>query len=288
MKIAIIACCKCEELYIQEWLDWHFGLGVDHIFLADNNDSDYKIKLESVVKKYIDAGTVTVIDFNDVNPIQPVCYIDIYDKYSIDYDWIYVCDIDEFLHIPKYNNDIKLFVYDYIKRYDPDSIKIAIKQYDDNDYVYYNDEDVQKRFTRLSNTNTCKNGYSDLIKSIFKSKKYNQQFICAHQHDGLMYDNYNRKGIKRINVLGDTCRSGSRDIYETINNYYKACDIAYIAHFKYKTIEEYIKYKVSRGDAKESKYSEQYPYKLKMFWTLNNKTEQKEKYIINCINQYEP
>ena len=35
-SIAIIACLKCEELYVKEWIDWHIKCGVDHFYLCDN------------------------------------------------------------------------------------------------------------------------------------------------------------------------------------------------------------------------------------------------------------
>ena len=79
MKTAIIACCKMEELYIREWLDWHlYECEFDHIFLCDNNDSNYFISLSSLIQDYIDSGTVTVYNYNDVHPIQPICYNDVY------------------------------------------------------------------------------------------------------------------------------------------------------------------------------------------------------------------
>lgn len=41
--IAVIACAKQEELYICEWIEWNINIGVDHIFICDNNDSNYKV-----------------------------------------------------------------------------------------------------------------------------------------------------------------------------------------------------------------------------------------------------
>ena len=79
MNTAIIACCKMEELYIREWIDWHLNIcNFTHIFLCDNNDTGYKYQLKPLIQDYIDSGRVTVYNYNDIHPIQPHCYNDIY------------------------------------------------------------------------------------------------------------------------------------------------------------------------------------------------------------------
>ena len=66
-SIAIIACLKCEELYVKEWIDWHIKCGVDHFYLCDNNDVDYTPKLNDVLKEYVDLGIIEIIDYHDVH-----------------------------------------------------------------------------------------------------------------------------------------------------------------------------------------------------------------------------
>ena len=68
-SIAIIACLKCEEHYVKEWIDWHIKCGVDHFYLCDNNDIDYTPKLNDVLKEYVDLGIVEIFDYRGVHPI---------------------------------------------------------------------------------------------------------------------------------------------------------------------------------------------------------------------------
>ena len=40
MQSCIVAIAKNEELYLEEWVKYHFNLGFDKIFICDNNDLD--------------------------------------------------------------------------------------------------------------------------------------------------------------------------------------------------------------------------------------------------------
>ena len=37
MKVALVCIAKNEDLYIDEWIDYHFKLGFDEIFVYQNN-----------------------------------------------------------------------------------------------------------------------------------------------------------------------------------------------------------------------------------------------------------
>ena len=88
--VSIITCIKQENEYIKEWLDWHIKCGIDHFYLCDNNDNNYTPKLQNIIQNYIDKGIVTIFYYNDIFPIQPQCYTDIYDKIGYDSDWILI------------------------------------------------------------------------------------------------------------------------------------------------------------------------------------------------------
>lgn len=275
IKVAILACAKQEELYIKEWIDWNKSLGVDHIYIADNNDSNYEPNLTDVIQDYINEGFVTVHNYNDIHPIQPICYSDLYEQYGYIYDWFFICDIDEFLHMPITNNNIKQFIYMYDNK-GFNSIAINWRSYDDNGLVYYDDRPLQERFTNLANTNSIKNGERKVIKSIIRTKKYCKAFTVNHQHDPLC----NYPLVKRCNVLMYPHYKQTNDENGNIQEKYK---IAYIAHFEMKTLEEYF-WKINRGDTLHKKISDHYPYKLNKFWYLNNKTPEKLE-LYNKIQQ---
>lgn len=276
ITIAIIACAKHEELYIKEWIDWNLKIGVDHIFIADNNEDTYTPILSDVIKEYIDNGIVTIYNYNNIHPIQPICYSEIYEKHGYDYDWFYICDIDEFLHIPITNNDIKKFVQmPLYKTFD--SIAINWRSYDDNDLLFYDDRPVQERFTRIANTKNVPNGERYITKNIFKSKRYNKDFFVDHQHDPLA----RICKCRRCNVLGTLKQKNTVDYHNDYSEKYK---IAYIAHFEQKTLDEYVK-KISRGSCHKKFSNIDCPYKLHTFWNINNKTPEKLEFYEKIKNQ---
>lgn len=55
-KLAIVLIAKDEGDYLEEWLAFHKVMGIDHVFLYDNDSID---QTKEVVQPYIDCGFVT-------------------------------------------------------------------------------------------------------------------------------------------------------------------------------------------------------------------------------------
>ena len=61
MKVCICTIGKKENLYVREYVDYYKKLGIDKIFIYDNNNkSDEKFDL--VIKDYIENGFVEIVD----------------------------------------------------------------------------------------------------------------------------------------------------------------------------------------------------------------------------------
>ena len=58
--VVIVCIVKDEADYLEEWLAYHFALGVDHVLLYDNGSTDGSATL---LKTYQNHGLVTVIDW---------------------------------------------------------------------------------------------------------------------------------------------------------------------------------------------------------------------------------
>ena len=260
MKITIVCIQKHEENYINEWLDHHINLGVDHIFICDNNESSYENKISDFINdKFNDK--ISIINYNDVFPIQLKAYNDIYNKYKNEYDWFIFIDIDEFIFIPETNNDIKLFLSQ--KKFDNyQSISIGWLIYDDNDNVYYENKPLKERFTRYINPNKFTH-----CKSITRGKINSNIGISAH-----IAHNCNR-------CLYNGTEFNSNDINIPTDNYLNVC---YIKHFMYKSIEEHCNKLIKGGANLGSSYSitRFNPYN---FFIRNKKTDEK----IAVIKKYE-
>ena len=173
-KVWIFAIAKCEEKYIDEWIRWHKHIGVNHIVIADNNDSDYEPKLGDVIKSYIDSGFVEIVNANNILGVQQPFYNWAYNKYKDQFNWFIPIDIDEFIELPGYKNDIHEFLYDD-KFENADCILLTWKCFDDNDQVYYKDKPVKQRFTRsyMDRARIVYNGvykYFTTVKTIYRSR----------------------------------------------------------------------------------------------------------------------
>lgn len=283
--VSIISCLKQEELYIKEWLDWHINCGIDHFYLCDNNDSDYTPKLQDVIQDYINKDIVTIFDYNDIFPVQPNCYTDIYDMIGNEYDWILIIDIDEFICLPKYNNQIK----EYLKEV-PEDIKcigINWRYYGDNDLIEYDPRPVQERFINpitLIKDNEYKfiNGQSRIVKSIIRGKQYfDYDRKIFHQHCAVHKNCTDIKENFYDVLFNQICAVTNNNLAESklinINSEYfdKLYNTFYIKHYITKTIEEYI-WKIDKGTPVKK-----YEYNIDKFFEFNNKTKEKEKFIEN-------
>jgi len=307
--VAIIACLKTEERYIKEWLDWHIKIGIDHFYLCDNNDSDYPIKLCDVIKEYIDKGIVEVFNYNDIHPIQPHCYNDIYQKYGDLYNWYLIIDIDEFLVIPKTNDNLKEFIKTFPKYVD--NISFNWRYYGDNGLIEDDGRGCLERFVEPVNIEgKIINGKSNKVKSMIRNKQYfidnYKKFypIIESQHTifgtgNITKYNLNNKELKirKYDVLfnkiswniiykpffiDESFSQDNKDYEELFKKIYNTC---YLKHFMTKTIDEYIKYKINRGDTLKRKDDEKYPYSIGKFFGINEKTDAHRKFIANISNK---
>ena len=96
MKVALCCIGRLENRYIREYVDFYLGIGVDKIFLYDNN-YDGEEYFEDVIGDYVSQGSVEVINYRNRERCQVAAYQDCYDKHGSEYDWICFFDIDEFI-----------------------------------------------------------------------------------------------------------------------------------------------------------------------------------------------
>ena len=253
MKVALIAIAKCEELYIKEWIDYHLEKGFDSIIIADNDD-------ELILSGY-NSTAVKIEDYTKVEGVQTKAYTQLFAKYRNDYDWIFFCDIDEFVVI-----EDGMSVKDFLSSLPQvDMIRLNCKHFTDGDEldVIDGNYNVFNRFKEeipVDNDRFCKtflNTKTDI----------GQQKICGHG----VYD----KKLKAINAEGNPCEVERK----TRNVVHK---VAWVNHYRTKTIGEYIRQKYWRGGANHNphRYSDWKRY----FQVTNNLTQEKIEYAEKIID----
>ena len=271
MNIWICAVAKMEELYIREWIEWNKKIGVDHIVIGDNNDSDYDKPLCPIIQDYINDGYVEVINKNDILNVQQHFYNEIYHSRKNNFDWIGFIDIDEFIELPLYN-DIHLFLSDN-KFENKDAIILCWKNFGDNENIYYNDKPVKERFTKSINSEVT--GIKYFIKGSLNNIDY---LYSIHNPLNTKYKDKNCP-IICCDVLGNT--EFEKVVTKKINHFSKIVinkeyyEVAYISHYITKSTEEYILYRALRGRCDKGKYNYNIRYTAEHYFNNNNETPEK-------------
>ena len=231
MKVALCTMGRNEILYINEFVSFHLKLGVDTLYIYDDNIEEKE--------KFINAITPNdsvVIEYTKDYGIKDLgqAFTHCYNKHKDDYDWIIMTDMDEYLVIQNHQT-LREYLSD--KVFDKcDSIKIHWKMSSDNNLLHYENKSLFERF---------KEPYlrSDHIKSIMRGGITG---LVYYQHSPLKADR---------NV---SCDNTGRLLNYTKINIQSVrpynTDRAYFLHFYFKSTEEYInKFKRGYKDWPQSK-----------------------------------
>lgn len=100
-ELSVAAIFRNEARFLDEWLHFHHGVGVDHFFLYDDGSSDGFL---AILDPWIAAGRVTLINGSGMSQIS--AYNDCIRRFAEESRWIAFIDLDEFLFSPK-SRDLK-------------------------------------------------------------------------------------------------------------------------------------------------------------------------------------
>ena len=270
MKVALCCIGRQENRYIREFVEYYKNLGVDKIFLYDNNYDDEE-HFEDVINDYIENGFVEITDFRNKSICQLEAYQDCYDRRSKEYDWICFFDIDEFLEFSD-SNDIKTFLSDE-KFTSFDMIHVNELIYGDSNLVKYENKKVVERFIKPVQPIDFKKTYdfpeNCHIKSIVRGNLTSIKWI-ATPHTPI--------GVNSCcSTNGEVVNSNSPFVIPfTLDN-------AKLKHYNTKTIDEFLTNKVKRGYPDGNKDFFKKNNWILDFFKENEITEEKIKFI----NEYE-
>lgn len=265
MRVAICAIAKHENKYIRDWVNYHINLGIRHIYVFDNNETQYP----SVADELVGLGdTVTLFNVRDKidRNLQVDCYKICYDKYQNEYDWMMFIDLDEFLYI----KDKTLEEYLSQSKFSNTSIiHLNWRYYGDNELLHYENKPVWKRFTEPAPINVRYAQLSDenrYVKSIVNCK-YKIKLINSPHTMVLSGGNCLRNNGEQSNM------SRSAEDY----NY----DEAWIRHYGTKTIEEYLERR-SMGTLAAGDRTITLKQRIEWFFNTNSWTQEKQ----DIINEF--
>lgn len=225
-NVAICLICKNENDYINEWIEYHLNIGIEHFYIYDNM-SDTPIK-DTIKTEFLDK--CTVVDWNlnvkEHGNIQILCYDNCIYHHKKEAKWIAFIDVDEFIDIKDGSN-----INEFIKRYDNyDGLYIDWITYNANGEIKKTDKPVRERFLTI-----CP--YYDFEdvrgKCIVKAHK-----ICGMSpHFPIM--------PKNMNVIVD---SNCNRVYSAVGGGNAPTDKITINHYITKSYEEWCD-KIKRGSS---------------------------------------
>lgn len=135
----ICAIVKEEQLYIEEWIEYHIHLGFTHVYIYDNDDTN-TVPMSYLVTKY--PSRVTVISFPGKCQ-QMNAYHDFLHRFRNKHHWVAYIDVDEFIVLKKHNTIIEL-----LKNYcQQDALALNWVLFGSNHQQHYQPLPVLERFT---------------------------------------------------------------------------------------------------------------------------------------------
>ncbi len=221
---------------MKEWLDHYINEGIDHFFLIDNgSDDDYM----NFMKEYLDNNKVTLV----IDPSRHM-QTQLYNKYFLErsksYEWVIVCDLDEFIYSRKQFNTIK----DYLNSLDKSisQVKVQWKIFGSSGHIEQ-PISVAKSFTKRANYDT---GRTQAVKHI-DGIKYS---LCKSIIRTIYLTNFNihihnssdNNIILSSNSLSNMDEFGLISENELNNSY------LHLNHYVNQSFSWFMKVKATRGD----------------------------------------
>ena len=243
MTSCILTIIKNEHQYLDEWIKYHIDLGVDHIFIFEDVDSDSH---KEITDKYGDKvtldGIFSILDEEEQkealelkltkrgNPQEiyhPKGLTYIQNHYPNEYDWCFVIDNDEFITLENENSNIEGVLRLY---QDYDAFIMQWKCYGANglaDKPDYKDNGVVGTYTKEIEGYVPTTTPQSLSKSCYNLNTYKETYyLYAHQPS--RYCNFCRTNFEK---------NRNKPVYDNI----------YIRHYITKSWEEYVWKRKTRG-----------------------------------------
>ena len=266
MRVVVCAMAKNEQLYINEWVGHYVKLGFDTLYIFDNDDTNKKPIKSCIDKKYLDK--VVVVDIRGITKpkLQQETYTNFYRDYRNTFDWVFFCDIDEFLvgvdnvkewlSNPMYNKALQ--------------IRVMWKLFGDNELIERDmSKGVMETFTKQVHSSLHRNlqlkGNLEIQGKAFVSGGIDNVVVRSPHFASIGYrDNL----IPSILPSGKPCHS----FVAIVEDYSK--ETIWLNHYMTKSLKEFIDQKLKRTDAV---YGDKIP--LTYYFRINKITNEKLEYL---------
>ena len=254
-KVAICAIGRLENRYAVEWVEHYNALGVDKIFIYDNNRVEDGELFADVLQPYIEAGFVEITYFEGM---QRDAYEKCYRDHSGEYDWIGFFDFDELVDFA----NVRMTIPVWIDQYNADVVCLNWQVMTDNGLTHYDARPMKERFTEGTGEDF---GINHHVKSFVRGGLEGVTFCDPHIPT--------TPELVCVNVLGE--RIEQKAVQPKVIH-----SVARLLHFNTKTAEEWLE-KVSRGwaDVTGLSYKQRKEHAIEYFFNINERTPEKEEIL---------
>lgn len=268
MRVVLCCLAKNEHLYINDFVKWYLNIGVDHIYIYDNDDLDNDKNIIDSIDNNI-CKRISVIDIRGKKEkgMHQHIFTEFYKQYGNTFDWCIFVDVDEFLiNVPNIKFLLSMPLYKGIEQ-----IRVKWLLYGDDDLIERNmNKPVYKAFKKVLNKSLNRNlidkgNLESQGKAIVRGKLKNVVFASPH------FASYG----SRENLLKSCLPSGRACSSHVVINENYNYEAIYLKHFMTKSLSEFINQKIGRGDAVFDKCSIDMSY----YWRINTKTKEKLEYL---------
>ena len=250
-KVAVCAIGRLENRYAEEWVEHYERLGVDKIFIYDNNRIDDGELFQDILQPYIEAGVVEIVYFEG---LQKDAYEKCYRDHSGEYEWIGFFDFDELVCIEDGRG-----IHEFLNSYDADVVSLNWMTMTDSGLTHYDERPMAERFTQGTGED-------------FAINRHVKSFV----HSGVKGISFNDPHIPNAPTL--QCENVLHERIEQIPIQPKAIhSVAHIKHYNTKTAEEWATLKMRRLSPCGDKYNREMKAKnVDYFFNINERTPEKE------------
>ena len=255
-KVAVCAIGRLENRYAVEWVEHYKRLGVDHIYICDDNQIDDGEKFEDVLRPYCNNGFVTIFT-NHPRQLQKSVYEWTYNMFEHAYEWIGFFDFDELVCIEDGRD-----IHDFLDDYEADVVSLNWMTMTDSGLTHYDERPMAERFTQGTGEDFEINRH---VKSFVRSGINGISFNDPHIPNApvLQCENVLHERIEQIPVQPKVIHS-----------------VAYIKHYNTKTAEEWATLKMRRLSPCGDKYNREMKAKnVEYFFSINERTAEKEEIL---------
>ena len=253
-KVAVCAIGRLENRYAVEWVEHYNALGVDKIFIYDNNRISDGELFADVLQPYIEAGFVEITYFEG---LQKDAYEKCYCDHSGEYEWIGFFDFDELVFIEDGRD-----IHDFLDAYEADVVSLNWMTMTDSGLTHYDERPMAERFTQGTGEDFEINRH---VKSFVRSGIVGISFNDPHCP--------NAPKLNVVNVLGEQVEQVP--IQPTVIH-----KVAWINHYNTKTAEEWATLKMRRLSPCGDEYNREMKAKnVDYFFSINERTPEKEEIL---------